>query len=214
MGAAGRTEGPVKISGRAVGTGPIERIDVFRGLEHIRMVSPYTPESLSGSQRYRIAWAGSRVRGRDRLTTWDGHVELSAGRFVEAATFAMENPEKGIRERTARRVSWVSNTTGDDDGIDVTIDAPPDAVFRFHSPVIELAVAVRDLADGQTRSFPAGGVDLRVFVRRLPVRGHASELTFEHTDPSPARGHCHPYWIRVTQEDGAQAWTSPVYLDA
>ena len=124
MGAAGRTDGVVKVSGRAVGTGPIERIDVFRGLDHIRMVSPYTPESFEGSQRYRIAWAGSRVRGRDRLTTWDGHVELSAGHFVDAATFAMENPEKGIRERSARRVSWVSNTTGDDDGLDVTIDAP------------------------------------------------------------------------------------------
>ena len=214
MGAAGRTEGPVKVSGRVVGTGPIERVDVFRGLEHIRMLSPYGPESFAGSQRYRIAWAGSRVRGRDRLTIWDGSVELSAGRFVDAVTFAMENPEKGIRERSARRISWVSNTTGDDDGIDVTIEAPPDAVFRFHSPVIELQLKVSELADGRTRSFPAGGVDLRVFVRRLPVRGHASELTLDHTDPAPMRGRCHPYWIRVTQEDGAQAWTSPVYLDA
>ena len=214
MGAAARTEGPVQISGRAVGTGPIERIDIFRGLDHIRMVSPYSPESFEGSQRYRIAWAGSRVRGRDRLTTWDGHVELSAGRFVNAETYAMENPEKGIRERSARRVSWLSNTTGDDDGIDVTVDAPADAVLRFQSPMVQLQVKVGELADGQTRSFPAGGVDLRVLLRRLPVRGHTSELTFEHTDPSPIRGRCHPYWIRVTQEDGAQAWTSPVYLDA
>ena len=214
MGAAGRTDGVVKVSGRAVGTGPIERIDVFRGLDHIRMVSPYTPESFEGSQRYRIAWAGSRVRGRDRLTTWDGHVELSAGRFLDAATFAMENPEKGIRERSARRVSCVSNTTGDDDGLDVTIDAPADAVLRFHSPVIRLQMKLSELSDGHTVTFPAGGVDLRVFVRRLPARGYASELKFDHTDPSPMRGRCHPYWIRVTQEDGAQAWTSPVYLDA
>src|SRR5262249_55894416 len=91
MGAAGRTEGPVAVRGGVVGPGPIERIDIFRGLEHIRMLSPYTPASFEGSRRYRIAWAGSRVRGRDRLTTWDGHVELSTGRFVDAATFAMEN---------------------------------------------------------------------------------------------------------------------------
>ena len=214
MGAAARAEGPVTVSGRVVGTGPIERVDIFRGLDHIRMVSPYTPESFEGSARYRIAWAGSRVRGRDRLTTWDGHVELSAGRFVDAVTFAMENPEKGIRERSARRVFWVSNTTGDDDGIDVTIDAPADAVLRFHSPVIELEITVSELADGRTRSFPAGGVDLRLFARRLPVRGLASQLAFEHTDPPPARGRCHAYWIRVTQEDAAQAWTSPVYIDA
>jgi hypothetical protein len=213
MGAAGRADGPVVIAGRAVGTGPIERIDVFRGLEHIRMVSPYDPGSFEGSNRYRIAWAGSRVRGRDRLTTWDGHVELSAGRIVDAVPFAMENPEKGIRERTDTRVAWISNTTGDDDGVDVTVDAPAGAAFRFHTPVTQLEVELGDLADGRTLTFPAGGVDLRVFLRRLPARGQTNDLAFEYTDPSPPRGRCHPYWIRVTQEDGAQAWTSPVYLD-
>jgi hypothetical protein len=213
MGAAGRAQGPVKISGRVVGTGPIERIDIFRGLDHIRMASPYGADSFEGSSRYRIAWAGSRVRGRDRLTTWDGHLELSPGRIVDAATFAMENPEKGIRERSDRRVSWVSNTTGDDDGIDVTIEAPADAVFRFHSPVLQFQVTLAELADGRTRNFPAGGVDLRAFARRLAVRGQTNELTFDHTDSAPAPGRCYPYWIRVTQEDGAQAWTSPVYLD-
>jgi len=55
------------------------------------------------------------------------------------------------------------------------------------------------------RTFPAGGVDLGVFLHRLPARGHASDLAFEHTDPSPMRGRCHLYWIRITQGDGAQA---------
>src|SRR4030095_11647150 len=98
-------------------------------------------------------------------------------------------------------------------GSGVSAPPPAAAAFRFHTPVIQLEVKLSELNDGQTRTFPAGGVDLRVFWRRLPVRGHASELTFDHTDPSPIRGQCHPYWIRVTQEDGAQAWTSPVYLD-
>jgi hypothetical protein len=214
MGAEGRADGPVTIAGRVVGTGPIERVDVFRGLDIIKVVSPYTPESFEGSNRYRIAWAGSRVRGRDRLTTWDGRVELSAGRFVDAATFAMENPEKGIRERSTATIAFVSNTTGDDDGLDLTIDAPAGAALRFVSPVTQLGVKLAELAGGQTRTFPAGGVDLRVFARRLPARGQTNELAFQHADPSPTRGRCHAYWIRVTQEDGAQAWTSPVYLDA
>jgi hypothetical protein len=213
MGGAGRAEGPVTIAGRVVGTGPVERVDLFRGLELIKRISPYGPESFEGSTRYRIAWAGSRVRGRDRLTVWDGHVELSAGRFTDAVTFAMENPEKGVRERTDTRIAWASTTTGDDDGIDVTIEAPAGAVLRFHSPVIQLELPLSELAGGETRLFPAGGVDLRVFMRRLAARGHTNALDFTHTDPSPARGQCHPYWIRATQEDGAQAWTSPVYLD-
>jgi hypothetical protein len=212
MGAEGVARGPVAISGRVAGTGPVERVDVFRGLDIIRTISPYTAASFDGSHRYRIAWAGSRVRGRDRLTTWDGHLELSAGAILDAATFAMENPEKGIVERTARRIRWVSNTTGDDDGVDVAVDAPADAVFRFRSPVIDVDVPVADLADGGTRTIPAGGIDLRVFMRRLPARGLAREVRIAHVDAGPPAG-THAYWIRATQEDGAQAWTSPVYLE-
>ena len=212
MGAEGRAGGPVRIGGRVAGTGPIERVDVFRGLEILRTVSPYTAAAFVGSLRYRIAWAGSRVRGRDRLTTWDGQIELSAGRIVDALPFAMENPEKGIAERTPSRVRWVSNTTGDDDGVDLTLDAPTDTILRFRTPVIDLDVPLADLESGATLTFPAGGIDLRVFMRRLPARDVSRELSFDHAHPIPPRGR-HAYWVRVTQEDGAQAWTSPVYLD-
>jgi hypothetical protein len=212
LGAEGRAAGPVRVVGRVAGTGPLERVDVLRGLDLVRSITPYTAASYEGSTRYRVAWAGSRVRGRDRLTRWDGSLELSAGRILDAEPFAMENPEKGITNRSATRIEWISNTTGDDDGVDLTLDAPAAAVLRLRTPVIDLDIPVADLADGATRVFPAGGVDLRVFARRLPVRDLARELTLDVTDAAPPAGVCSAYWIRVTQEDGAQAWTSPVYL--
>ena len=213
MGAEGLAHGPVRIAGRVAGTGPVERVDVFRGLELVHSVTPYTAASFDGSARYRVAWAGSRVRGRDRLTTWDGYLELSTGRILDAAPFAMENPEKGIAERTDSRVRWISNTTGDDDGVDLALEAPAGATLRFRTPVIDLDVPLADLAGGLTRTFSAGGVDLRVFMRRLPARDLTREVRFDWADAAPPRGGCHAYWIRATQEDGAQAWTSPVYLD-
>lgn len=173
------------------------------------------------------AWRQKRAsRGRSGASTsaaptvaepsparWDGTLELCAGRIIDAAPFAMENPEKGITQRAPSRVTWVSNTTGDDDGVDLMVDAPPDAVLRLRTPVIDLDVRLGDLADGTTRTFPAGGIDLRVFMRRLPVREFTPAIAFDHTDPAPPRGAGHAYWIRATQEDGAQAWTSPVYRD-
>jgi hypothetical protein len=216
MGGQGRLEPkqPVKITGRVSGTGPIERIEVFRGLETIHVVTPYTAASFEKSNRYRVAWAGSRVRGRDRLTVWDGRLELSAGKITGAAPFSMENPEKGIVQQTPTEVSWISNTTGDDDGVDLKLEAPADAIIHFRTPVIELEVPLAELADGKTRTFPAGGVDLRVFMRRLPAKDTTTDLTLDVTDDAPPTGRCHAYWIRVTQEDGAQAWTSPVYIEA
>jgi hypothetical protein len=78
---------------------------------------------------------------------------------------------------------------------------------------MDLDVRLADLASGDTRTFPAGGIDLRVFMRRLPVHDFARELDIALTDPAPPPGQSHAYWIRVTQEDGAQAWTSPVYVE-
>jgi hypothetical protein len=48
----------VRIAGRVAGTGPLERIDVFRGLDLIHTRSPYGARAFEGSPRYRIAWAG------------------------------------------------------------------------------------------------------------------------------------------------------------
>src|SRR4029434_6319886 len=83
---------------------------------------------------------------------------------LDAVPFAMENPEKGIAERSDTKVRWISNTTGDDDGVDLTLDAPDTAVLAFRTPVLSLDVRLGDLAAGDTRTFPAGGVDLRVFM--------------------------------------------------
>ena len=46
------------------------------------------------------------------------------------------------------------------------------------------------------------------------ARDFTRELSFDVTDPTPPPGACSAYWLRITQEDGAQAWTSPVYLTA
>ncbi|OGK80778.1 MAG: hypothetical protein A2X51_15040 [Candidatus Rokubacteria bacterium GWC2_70_24] len=170
----------------------------------------------------------ARLRGREdvmliphiggRYADIVGFHDPALERLVEIYSdwgrFEMENPEKGIVGRTDSSVRWVSNTTGDDDGVDLTLAAPPEAVLRFRTPAIDLDIPLADLAAGATRVFPAGGVDLRVFARRLPARHTTRELRFEHVDPAPPRGACHAYWIRATQEDGAQAWTSPVYLEA
>jgi hypothetical protein len=212
MGAEGPARAPIEIAARVLGTGPIERVDLFRGLELIATRSPYDESSFDGSVRYRVTWAGSRVRGRDRTTTWDGHVEVSAGRIVEAAPFAFDNPEKGIVEPTEARVSWRSTTSGDDDGVDLELDAPPHAELRLRTPVADVNIPLRQLAGGRTVTHRAGGVDLRLAFRRLPVRDLTRRLEVTHTDEAPPAG-VQPYWLRATQEDGAQAWTSPVYLE-
>lgn len=149
----------------------IDKIEQVRALKDTHPVVAYTPleasgvfKGLAGSTCYRVAWAGSRVRGRDRLTTWDGSLELSAGRIVDAVPFAMENPEKGIVERTDSRLRWISDTTGDDDGVDLTLAAPASAVLRFRPPN-SLSITSTPHRRG-AGAMLTGSVSLRRTVRR------------------------------------------------
>ncbi len=54
-------------------------------------------------------------------------------------------------------------------------------------------------------------MDLQVQVEYLPLGLKSRQCQFTFEDPSPVRG-CRPYYIRLTQVDGARAWTSPFFV--
>ncbi|MGC9320294.1 MAG: hypothetical protein ACP5KN_19830 [Armatimonadota bacterium] len=57
----------------------------------------------------------------------------------------------------------------------------------------------------------AGGIEQRVCVQRLPEGEPPLSVTFTCSDQLPAGSSA--YWVRVTQDDGAHAWSSPVFVD-
>ncbi|MDP6778622.1 MAG: DUF3604 domain-containing protein [Candidatus Latescibacteria bacterium] len=198
---------PPEISVRVVGTAPIERIDVFRGAEPVYR---YPAEIDRDDQRVRVAWSGQRIRARNRLVRWDGSLSLDRGRIVEAEGYAFDSASEGIREVSDRSVSWTSVTTGDPDGVVLTLDAPDDATIDFRTEVVNRSVSLQEIADGPVR-VDAGGIEVCVVFEQLPRGvGTEAEFTFRDKDPGPG---CHPYWVRVTQTDGAKAWASPVYVN-
>ena len=64
MGSAFEAEEAPEIVVHVVGTAPIERIDVFRGLEEVYSY-PEAPER--SEDRVRLAWSGPRIRARDAM---------------------------------------------------------------------------------------------------------------------------------------------------
>src|SRR5690606_8742213 len=66
----------------AVGSRPIERIDIFDGVELIETVRPYTPDDLG--PRIRVIWEGAEYRGRARTTVWDGALTITDNQIRRA----------------------------------------------------------------------------------------------------------------------------------
>lgn len=206
MGAEFTATGPPEVSVRAWGTAPVERVDLFRGLNPVYQF----PEVVERAEtQVRVAWSGQRIRARNRLAAWDGSLEIDRGRILKAEGYAFDAPSEGIREVTEGRVAWKSVTTGDADGVVLTLDAPPEATLDFRTGIVSRRVSLREIAEGPV-TVGAGGIDLKVVFERLPI-GAGREVAFTFREPELPGG-CHPYWVRVTQTDGAKAWSSPIYV--
>ena len=115
----------------------------------------------------------------------------------------------GIVSASEQEVTWRSVTTGDDDGVVLTLSAPDDAQLSFQTDVISHTVKLGELAEGPV-VVDAGGIDMGVAFERMP-KGSGREVSVTLQDPEKVPGP-HAYWVRVTQVEGAKAWVSPFYV--
>jgi hypothetical protein len=206
MGSAYTKDSGPTIDVHVIGTAPIERIDVVRGTEDIHSF-PEAPER--SPNRVRVAWSGQRIRARNRLVRWDGGLEVENGRLENVAGYAFDTPAEGITSVSDKSIEWQSVTTGDADGVLFDVEGGDDTRIAFSTPVLERSVALGTLKQGPV-TVDAGGVDMKVVFEMAPT-GVGLEARVSFTDDDAPKGET-PYWIRVTQVDGAKAWVSPFYV--
>ncbi|MEE2657199.1 MAG: DUF3604 domain-containing protein [Candidatus Latescibacterota bacterium] len=191
----------------ACGTGQIEEVIVYRGLECIHR----HPEVAERDPfRLRVVWSGARIKGRDRIAQWDGRLELTGVTLEAVAEYAFDSAAEGVLEQGSNCVAWQSVTSGDEDGLILTLAGSPSGRLSFRSKITDFDI---DLEQLQREAYvhDAGGVGLQVRVEYLPVGLQSRECRFQVVDESPVDG-THPYYVRLTQADGARAWSSPFYV--
>ena len=190
-----------------VGTEELEQIELWRGNELLHSwpeIQERIPDQL------RLSWKGARVRGRARMARWDGALTVERGRILAVEGYAFDSPAEGLQDWDPNRVSWRSITTGDTDGILVTLEAKADTLLAVDTPLVSREITWADLGD-RCKRIGAGGVDLELVMERRPIglRKRRFRVSFR-PDECPAGEQA--YWIRVLQTDGAKAWTSPWYV--
>ncbi|MDQ3702525.1 MAG: DUF3604 domain-containing protein, partial [Chloroflexota bacterium] len=211
------------------GTAPLWRVEVLRWPDVVyRHVLSSSDVSLpirdvsSGRHRLRIGWTGSRIRARRRMTRWDGGLSVAEGTLLHAQGWGFDHPEDGITARSPHSVTWRSETAGDWDGIVIDLAANDDAPLRFESGPATFSFTPRDVAAGPL-VIDAGGVGQQVhierdlgpdaprqasFVYHLPAE-EAPSGTSGTSGTSTGR---EAYFVRVTQQDGHIAWSSPFFV--
>jgi hypothetical protein len=198
---------PWHFSATVRGTAPIESLQLYRAKEVVQNIHPACFDSLQHSRHIRIRWRGSRIRGRGRRVNWDGLVRVQGPKILSVTGF-FDTPVDGIKRHSATAVEFISQTTGDADGIDLVLDSADRGLVRFESKVGNCEV---ELADLTRKQFDFGGMDIAVTFERYPENPSETRAVLE-TDVIPPAGKTTPYFVKVTQCDGQMAWSSPIYL--
>ena len=200
---------PMKLAVEVIGTAPLDRVDVLHGTHVVQSERPFVPSDLGC--RVRILWQGAEYRGRGRETLWQGKLEVMGNRIERFAAVNFLNPERKVQELTPNvALAWTSVTTGNLAGIDLWLSEARAGKLRIETNLASGEVDLDRLAD-LTVVFDAGGLGRKLSVYRLPDVDWSPRLMFEHHVTFKG-GADLPVYVRVTQADGHQAWSSPIYL--
>jgi Protein of unknown function (DUF3604) len=199
----------MQFAAEIIGTAPIERVDVLHGTRVARTVHPYSAADLG--RRVRVLWQGAEYRGRGREAILQGQLTVAGNRIARFASVNFLNPERMVQETAAgAALVWSSVTTGNLAGIDLWLDETHRGTLSVKTNIVSGTVDLTALADN-TIAFEGGGLGRRLSIYRLPEADWGRRVALDHTVRF-AGGEDLPVYLRATQADGHQAWSSPIYL--
>ncbi|MEZ5852521.1 MAG: DUF3604 domain-containing protein [Hyphomicrobiaceae bacterium] len=198
----------VELEVDVVGSAPIERLEILCGTEVMEVVRPYGPDDLGC--RVRLVYQGAEYRGRARTTTWDGELALDGNAITAAEMFNNWNLDRGIQRQSASGLAWKAVTTGNHGGIDIWLGNGLDGRVSFETKLVR---GCRDIASLglEHHIFSAGGLERDIRLYRLPERMTETRVRFKRRMRLREIGDSRLF-VRLWQEDGHRAWSSPIYL--
>jgi hypothetical protein len=196
-----------RIAVRIEAGAPIERVDLRCGPRTLATLRPYARSDLG--RRIRVIWEGAEYRGRGRLTTWDGELAVTGNRIEAFSPVNFWHLEKVLQRKDAG-LAWQSVTTGNYAGADILLADAAGGSLAVTTPHAQPTLAIGEIGFDDT-VFDAGGLERRLRVFRLPDVNGARSFSFERV-VEVAPGGDTPIYVRVTLENGHQAWSSPIYL--
>ena len=191
-----------------IGTAPIQCVDIFNGPHITGTKRPYSADELGN--RYKLIWNGARVRGQDRVLRWDGGLQVEENTILDSVPVNFWNPDHPLVQDGSIGLSWQSFTTGTAKGVILSLEHPGQGAIHFDTLAAILDIDLRDI-NLDPMIFELGELEKSVRIDRLPENNRHISYSFRMPLEN-LHGGDNPIFIRITQEDGQQAWSSPVYL--
>ena len=216
------------------GTGPLERIEIYRGKELIHT------EVISGTpsgNKVRVLWDGASRWSSYSGIRWDGHVDVADGKIGEVKTIRFDSPRSNYERISTSKLSLNGWACGYPSGIvfDLSKSTESEITVAMNSSlIVGPTFAAHGEKDSLRRMAHAPGDSVRVSgtldqLKNGPMRvnlGHSNRSVTLELAPEPVSDRSqftvidkdvqpgvNPYWVKIIQQDMEMAWISPIFAD-
>ncbi|MGI9510997.1 MAG: DUF3604 domain-containing protein [Geminicoccaceae bacterium] len=188
---------------------PVRCIDLFNGLDHLECYRPFAESDLG--DRIGVLWEGAEYRGRFRAVLWDGSAHFDKATVASARAVNFFNRDKKLNVSGGSELTWQSVTTGNFSGFIATLEDSKSGNIELKTALINETVALADIGYEDTVLDASDILPRGIRMFRLPNDNLHTSASIERK-LTPETGKDNPFYVRVTLEDGTQAWSSPIYV--
>jgi len=203
-------QGQLSLQVHGEGTGAVERLEIRNGLDTFHTHQPAVNKPTG--RRVKVLWEGAEVRGRARKVVWDGQLQVT-GKQIEAVTPVNFWNVDWQPERTGDcGIRWHSITTGGSAGLIVTLKQEADSgQIAINTAQGSAVFNLAQLGpEGARKCF--GGLGKILSICRLPDEDAMDSSYTVKVPLNSLHSGDNPIYVRVVQEDGHMAWSSPIYI--
>lgn len=192
---------------------PIERIEVYNGLDLLKTIHPYLlAESDEDFEKIRVIWEGAEFRARRRNANWNGKAIFKENEIKWFQSFNFWNVDASLIQVSTNELTWNTMTSGNFQGFDVILKEKGKGMLLFESSQVSFELPLSKISAKDT-IYEGGGVGKRVRVFKIPEKN--PHLSFKHIEViplSPSRSKEDRIYLKIYLESGHAAWTSPMYF--
>ena len=188
---------------------PVRCIEIFNGLEHLECYRPYAESDLG--DRIGVLWEGAEYRGRFRAVSWDGSAHFDKAKISSTSAVNFFNRDKTIDSVSSSDLAWKSVTTGNFAGFITKLNDSGSGSIELKTELINETVALVDIGYKDTILDASDILPRGIRLFRLPNENTHKSVSIERK-LEPQTGRDNPFYVRITLEDGTQAWSSPIYV--
>jgi len=204
-----RDNAELKVDIEYHGTAAVEYLEIYRGAEIVE--SLYPNQTSEAGNRIKISWSGAERRGRDRQVVWDGGLQVSGNSIKGIQPVNFWNADKQPQLIDRQKVKWGSITTGGLSGVILELENTDEGIIDINTLQIRITCNIADINMTPT-NFPIGGLEKKMTISRL-AKTHKTSNSMQISKNIQKSGETEdPVFVKVVQEDGHMAWSSPIYI--